>query len=140
MLIAVFVVLLTLALRSRFVAGWREALVLALGGAAVLAVAFTVIPSLFAALRFGVVATCWSLACVGAGLGAASARSGPWPLAPRLPRRAETWLELGTIVLLLLLTWVVAALSVPRVYDALAYHVPRVFFWIQNHSAAFYPT
>ncbi|HUP24332.1 MAG TPA: phospholipid carrier-dependent glycosyltransferase, partial [Thermoanaerobaculia bacterium] len=143
----------------RFVAGWREALVLALGGAAVLAVAFTVIPSLFAALRFGVVATCWSLACLGAGLGAAFARSGPWPLdcvgaglgaafarfgrwplAPRLPRRAETWLELGTIVLLLLLTLVVAALSVPRVYDALAYHVPRVFFWIQNHSAAFYPT
>jgi hypothetical protein len=139
-LIAVFVVLLTIALRSRFVAGWREAFVLALGGAAVLAVAFTVIPSLFAALRFGVVATCWSLACLGAGLGAASARSRPWPLAPRLPRRAEAWLELGTIVLLLLLTLVVAALSVPRVYDALAYHVPRVFFWIQNHSAAFYPT
>jgi hypothetical protein len=137
MLIAMFVVLLAGALCSRALAGWREGLVLALGAAGVLVVAFTVFPSLFGALRFGVVATCWALACLGA---LSLVRWKPQRLALAAPGRVETWVELAAVVLLLLLTLVVASLSVPRVYDALAYHVPRVFFWIQNHSAAFYPT
>ncbi|HSF30535.1 MAG TPA: 4-amino-4-deoxy-L-arabinose transferase, partial [Candidatus Tectomicrobia bacterium] len=35
---------------------------------------------------------------------------------------------------------VIALLSPPNTSDVMAYHMPRVIHWIQNHSAAFYPT
>ena len=149
MLIAAFVLLATVALRTRAGAGWREGFVLALGATGLLIVVSTVVPSQFGALRLGVVAWIWGLACVAvlmllrprrldARVDLASpteSRIGSWA-----ESRIESCVELVAVALLLLLTLVVATQSVPRVYDALAYHLPRVFFWIQNQSAAFYPT
>jgi hypothetical protein len=138
MLIALFVALAAVALASRGTWGWRASFVLALLAAAVLAVVFTVVPSLFVALRPGVVLAGWAAACF-APAWLAAGNPPRWPARPAV-RGGDAALELGTVLLLLSLTLLVAAMSVPRVYDAVAYHVPRVFFWIQNQSAAFYPT
>jgi 4-amino-4-deoxy-L-arabinose transferase-like glycosyltransferase len=47
---------------------------------------------------------------------------------------------LGGVAIVLAVAGVVALLSPPNTWDVMAYHMPRVMHWIQNHGVAFYPT
>ncbi|MGH8070503.1 MAG: hypothetical protein ACRERE_35750 [Candidatus Entotheonellia bacterium] len=62
----------------------------------------------------------------------------PGQTASRLPKSSVALL-VGVGVILALVA-VVALLSPPNTWDAMAYHMPRVVYWIQNRSVAFYST
>ena len=47
---------------------------------------------------------------------------------------------LGAIIVIALLSAVVAFQCPPNTADSLVYHLPRVMFWVQNGSLAYYPT
>ena len=44
------------------------------------------------------------------------------------------------LFVIIITTAVVAVIAPPNTYDALTYHMPRVFHWIQNQSVSPYPT
>lgn len=52
----------------------------------------------------------------------------------RLPGQVPwgVWVPIGTVVLLVLLAGIVAALSPPNTYDVMRYHLPRQVFWMQQ--------
>ena len=63
------------------------------------------------------------------------------PIRPSLPR--WTLLEgaaSAVIAGILVVVGYVAWLSPPNSADAMAYHLPRVLYWVQNKSVAFFPT
>jgi len=58
---------------------------------------------------------------------------------------AERWGAWDVVTALVLGIFAAGALASALLYpatnnDSLAYHMPRIFFWFQNHSVSFYPT
>lgn len=50
------------------------------------------------------------------------------------------WALIAAIALFALALLVNALLAPPNTWDVMTYHMPRVFFWVQNHTVATYPT
>jgi hypothetical protein len=104
------------------------------------ALLLTELLSPFHGLRPGVLAAAWTiLACGGALWWRRSGRS--WISFPK--RTALTAPEIAIAVAILAIAACVgltAALSPPNSADAMAYHLPRVVYWTQNRSVAFFPT
>lgn len=50
------------------------------------------------------------------------------------------WCGIASILTILAFTGYTALLSPPNSADAMAYHLPRVLFWIQNGNVSFFPT
>jgi hypothetical protein len=46
----------------------------------------------------------------------------------------------GGIAIILFLTALIALVAPPNQIDVMSYHLPRIIFWLQNRSVAFYPT
>ncbi|HTV47814.1 MAG TPA: hypothetical protein VMG59_05170 [Phycisphaerae bacterium] len=55
-------------------------------------------------------------------------------------QRFLCWLLVALCAIILLLAFVTALVSPQNNPDALAYHVPRIIFWMQQHSLANFPT
>jgi hypothetical protein len=47
---------------------------------------------------------------------------------------------LGGIAFTVILTALIALIAPPNQIDVMSYHLPRIVFWLQNRSVAFYPT
>ena len=61
----------------------------------------------------------------------------------KIQKFSLTWsdsLILGAIIVIALLSAIIAFQCVPNTADSLIYHLPRVMFWAQNGSLAYYPT
>lgn len=93
----------------------------------------TEILSLFHALRPGPLALCWALLLL------AALRFFPGPTLPSLPRLPGALL-LVSIAAIVAVIGFIAVVSPPNSADALAYHLPRVVYWAQSGSVAFFPT
>ena len=62
---------------------------------------------------------------------------------PRLGGGAYTVGELGMLACIagvVVVVGLVAAVAAPNTWDAMESHLPRAFFWEQNHTIAFYPS
>jgi hypothetical protein len=99
-------------------------------------VAITEVLSPLHMLRRGPLAVVWSaLALAGA--------VWIWRRGPRLPRIRLRPLEgaiAAVIAVIAALAGTAAAMSPPNSADAMAYHMPRVVYWAQAGSVAFFPT
>jgi len=121
----------------------REAALVAFTVVSLAVLFFTQTLSLFGALSFGWLATGWiALLCMlvivlRRPIVACFLNLG-WPL----PRGWGLWDWAVAVVLgAFAIGTLLAALLYPTTnYDSLTYHMPRVFFWFQNHSVAHYPT
>ena len=90
----------------------------------------------FHLLRRGPVALAWTLIAAAAVL---FLYRHPPPL-PRLVIRPLETVICAVIAAIVAVVAVTAWLSAPNSYDALAYHMPRVLYWAQSGSVAFFPT
>ena len=61
------------------------------------------------------------------------------PTLPAWPRGLDI-LYLLAIAVIVAITGYTALLSAPNSTDAMAYHLPRVIYWMQARSVAFFPT
>jgi hypothetical protein len=113
--------------------GWRVALVRSLLTCATAVVVITECLSALGGLDRSGVAICWSVLL---GL----------PLVfglikPAIPR-PDRFVVAGVFTITLmcgLIAWTAMA-SPPNSADAMAYHMPRIVYWVQNKSVAFFPT
>ena len=98
--------------------------------------------SLFHQIAFVPILMFWITANVAIGIGLM--RPGKHSLTSldfKIPKltKLETILLLAT-GFIILLVGLVAWIAPPNSWDALNYHMPRIMFWIQNHSLEYYPT
>ena len=130
----------SLAAASRAGLGLRDALLRGAVAFGALAVLIAEGLSLFHGLTAGAVAAAWSLSIV---LASAVAFKRGLPEKPSFPRWREVIFEgalIGGGVVLAGLIGLTALKSAPNSADAMAYHLPRIVYWIQQSSVEFFPT
>ncbi|MFN0102721.1 MAG: glycosyltransferase family 39 protein [Bryobacteraceae bacterium] len=102
----------------------------------IIAAALTIITealSLFNLLTPAAVAICWAAIALYAAF-----RLRPVQL-PQIPKIAwPEWLLLSPLLILVLLLGWISWISPPNVYDAMAYHLPRVAFWAQHGNVGLF--
>ena len=118
--------------------GARQALLSAAADSAVFLVVSTELLGLVRGVTPIGVAIVWALAALAVALLHLRLR-GPCPL-PRLPGGQVDRLLLGLILAPLLWAFAQAVLAPPNTVDALAYHLPRQVYWLQQGSVEHYPT
>jgi hypothetical protein len=111
----------------------RETFLKALVLAGTACVAITEILSLFHGLTRWGVAVAWILAILAAVLFFK-------PLAPRFQFSALDAFYLVVIGGIVAIAGYTALVYPPNSADAMAYHLPRIIYWMQNRSVAFFPT
>jgi hypothetical protein len=129
---------------------WRDAVLLGTVGWGLTVWGITELQSLGGFLDVPGVVGSWAGLAIASGLLAGLAWWIGWSRAHRGvdwspaadPSRGEwlPWLTLMGIVFLLGATALSAWHAPPRPYDAEAYHVPRVLYWVQYASVEFFPT
>jgi len=118
---------------------WRRALLASAAGWSAFAVLATELLSLFGALTRTGLAVAWGLAAIV--LVILLARRRPRPLAPEAhPLDAGGVALLTGAGMILGTVGIVALVSPPNTVDAMNYHLPRIVYWIQNHSVSTFPT
>ena len=132
---------------------WRRSLLSAVVIWGVLLTALTELLSLFSLLTFGWVLALWLVATLATGtLYLWLKRREPWlkavsfsGLSPRaLAKRFRLPLPLALflagVATILIIVGLIALIAPPNTWDSMTYHMPRVVYWIQDQSVAFYPT
>jgi hypothetical protein len=121
---------------------WRRSLIQSLLTVSVLIAVTTEALSLFSAIERYALECVWGAVCAIAFLALLWViRVRGIPILPRTTTAGgiEVLCVLG-IASVLCPVVVAARLGPPNVVDVLAYHMPRVFFWAQQRSVAFFPT
>lgn len=148
-LLPLLALLLLILLRGRSEAGVYRVLLEAAVLWGTLVVVSTELLGLFGSLNILWLGSLWGAVCVAAGvllvrredpagpLRQAAARMGRVTGSTTPPVGVLMLVGLGYLVLTLLVLALVAA---PNNYDALTYHLPRVFHWAQNESVAHFAT
>lgn len=116
---------------------WRLAFLQALITFGAMTVVITEALSPLAAIDRTPVLVCWCL------VGAASLLLRLRPPIPDGKVSRPPWFVLACIAVIAGMAALVAAtaiLSPPNSADAMSYHLPRVVYWMQHHSVAFFPT
>lgn len=128
---------------SKIVDSWRVSLLLAALFWGLLVVFFTEILSLFQILSYWPLAISWLLSIVAGILYMARSLQKPQHgfnfHAPSTLSRFELSLIIGS-ALIVISAGLIAWLAPPNNWDAMTYHLSRVFHWIQNRSVENYPT
>ncbi|MCB1020335.1 MAG: glycosyltransferase family 39 protein [Bryobacterales bacterium] len=140
-MILLVVAFATLAAACRRGAGVRDAVMSAAVIFGAIAVFTTENLSLLGALRRDPVAIVWALVIVGAST-ISWRRTARWGVSQWPPWR-EVWpeaLSIGAVAVLSGLVGVTALISAPNSADAMAYHLPRIVYWIQQASVSLFPT
>jgi len=125
----------SLALVSRGIE-WRKAFLYGSLGCAGIVWASTEGLSLFAALGRAPIGVIWSIA----GVAAAAAIRPRRLLAPHLAGRPFLVFVGAAVFAVMAATFCSAAFGAPSITDAMTYHLPRIIFWEQHGTLAFYPT
>ncbi|MEO8127929.1 MAG: glycosyltransferase family 39 protein [Bryobacteraceae bacterium] len=135
MIVVLPAALLALAYAFADSSGWRAALLRALVAFGTATVMLTEALSLFHAIHL--IAYAWAaviaLAAATGWKRQAAGASWQWP----------GWLNAGIIAASFLITvtvMIIAVVSAPNSTDAMAYHLPRVIYWVQADSVAFFAT
>ncbi len=118
---------------------WRDSLFIAIVLVALWVAVSTELLGYFQALRFTPILIIWLIPILVSGVMLVRAAR-PWTR-PHQP--ALNWLErnsLALIGLVLFVTLITALLAPPNNIDSLDYHLPRIVFWMQQHSLADFPT
>ncbi|MGB7758394.1 MAG: hypothetical protein WBL61_01115 [Bryobacteraceae bacterium] len=120
--------------------GWRERFLRAAVAFGLTVVLVTELLSAFSLLRRGPMVAAWSIALLAAlARGWRARRPAPWRgLKP--PIDAVVLLAVAGCLAIVIATGVTAAFSPPNSADAMAYHLPRVVYWMEQGSLRFFPT
>ena len=121
----------------------RESALAALTGVTILLVLVTEALSLVAAITPMVLAGIWGALCVAVAVAARKyLREGAERLGILVRQRRDAFffVTAGVLGILGIGTLLSAVLYPATNGDSLTYHMPRVFFWFQNHSVAYFPT
>ncbi len=99
--------------------------------------------SLAHALSFAGVLAAW--AAIDAWLVLAVLARRPWAAPSARPRAADPFTAgqvamLGCIGVVMVVTGFITVVAAPNTWDAMESHLPRAFFWVQNHTVAFFPS
>ncbi|MGC9260052.1 MAG: hypothetical protein ACP5I8_08260 [Phycisphaerae bacterium] len=118
---------------------WRDSLFIATALVALWVAVSTELLGYFQALRFTPVLIIWLLPIlVSSAILVRAARGACRPHPP--PLNFLALMSLALIGLVLLVTLSTALLAPPNNIDSLNYHLPRIVFWMQQHSLADFPT